>query len=327
MAAPQVKRVDMTKTPPETTWGDAPKPPRITSACASDCDCRDDVGAPTGEHANLTEHEELGLVTTTTLEAHIADANPHPNYATDGDLAAHVAAGDPHVQYALDADLVNELADHAAAANPHPGYLTPAEGDAAYSAGGHNHNAAYSATTHDHDGDYAALHAHPYAADDHTHPGGSEAFPVGSIFMAVVATNPGTLLGYGTWSAFGAGRMPVGIDAGQTEFDTVEETGGAKTVTLTAAQSGIAQHTHTQDAHTHTQNAHSHGIDEGTTDGSGTFMDRSNAAAATTAATNAATAINQNATAVNQNAGPTDAAQAHPNLPPYIVVYMWKRTA
>src|SRR5688572_5392751 len=66
----------------------------------------------------------------------------------------------------------------------------------------------------------------------------SACWPIGSVFIAVVATNPGTLLGFGTWVAFGAGRMLVGFDSGQTEFDTVEETGGAKTVTLTAAQSG-----------------------------------------------------------------------------------------
>jgi microcystin-dependent protein len=149
----------------------------------------------------------------------------------------------------------------------------------------------------------------------------------------VVNTNPGTLLGYGTWSAFGAGRMLVGLDSGDADFDTVEETGGAKTVTLTAAQSGLPQHTHTQNAHTHVQNAHNHVITSQTaTTGSATSyehgtLDTSSAETEATEVTANATAVNQDATAVNQNAGPTDASQAHNNMPPYIVCYFWKRTA
>ncbi len=90
-------------------------------------------------------------------------------------------------------------------------------------------------------------------------------------------------------------------------------------------------HNHTQNAHNHTQNPHSHGLDEGTTDGSGTFMDRSNAAAATTAVTNDATAVNIAATATNIAAATgITAATSNPaggaasgttttenNLPPY----------
>ncbi|MBC7630311.1 hypothetical protein, partial [Aeromicrobium sp.] len=75
-------------------------------------------------------------------------------------------------------------------------------------------------------------------------------FPVGSIRMSTVNTSPATALG-GTWTAWGSGRVPVGVDAAQTEFDTVEGTGGAKTVTLTA--SNLPAHTHTI-AHTHDQN-------------------------------------------------------------------------
>jgi len=64
----------------------------------------------------------------------------------------------------------------------------------------------------------------------HTHPGGGgPAFPVGFIFISVDPTNPATSLGYGTWVAFGAGRVLVGFNSGDTDFDTVEETGGAKT--------------------------------------------------------------------------------------------------
>jgi hypothetical protein len=55
------------------------------------------------------------------------------------------------------------------------------------------------------------------------------AYPVGSIYMnAAVATNPATLLGFGTWVAFGAGRVPVGLNAADSDFNTVEGTGGSK---------------------------------------------------------------------------------------------------
>ena len=171
----------------------------------------------------------------------------------------------------------------------------------------------------------------------------SASWPVGSVFIAVVSTNPATLLGFGTWSAFAAGRVLVGQDAGQTEFDTVEETGGAKTVTLTSTE--MPSHTHTQDAHTHTQNSHNHTQDAhthnflprsattgavssivtGTLDTSSTISGSNQPHIQSTTATNqAATAVNQNATATNQNTG---GGAAHNNLQPYIVVYMWKRTA
>jgi len=80
------------------------------------------------------------------------------------------------------------------------------------------------------------------------------AWPIGSVFISVVSTNPATLLGFGTWSAFATGRTLVGLDGGQTEFDTVEETGGAKTVaasgtvsTPTASGCAVADHA----SHTH----------------------------------------------------------------------------
>ena len=172
-------------------------------------------------------------------------------------------------------------------------------------------DSAYPAAAHNHDGVYALA--------GHTHPGGSEAFPVGAVFIAVVGTDPATLLGYGTWVAFGAGRVLVGLDSGDTDFDTVEETGGAKTVTLTGAQSGIAQHTHVQ-------NAHSHNIGQvrDATTGAATTNIAKTADTSSTLGTSTATDA---ATPTNQNAGPTNAAEAHTNLQPYIVVYMFKRTA
>lgn len=64
-----------------------------------------------------------------------------------------------------------------------------------------------------------------------------EPFPVGSVFLSVVSTDPATLLGYGTWSAIAAGKVLIGLDSGDADFDTAEETGGTKTVTSTGAVS------------------------------------------------------------------------------------------
>lgn len=80
-------------------------------------------------------------------------------------------------------------------------------------------------------------------------------YPVGAIYMSVNSTNPSSLFG-GTWVAWGTGRVPVAIDTSQTEFNTVEKTGGAKTHTLSVSE--MPSHTHVQNSHNHTQNAHTH---------------------------------------------------------------------
>lgn len=154
-------------------------------------------------------------------------------------------------------------------------------------------------------------------------------WPVGSVFTSVVATNPADLLGIGVWEEIGAGRVLVGQDAGQAEFDTLGETGGAKTHTLGVGE--MPSHTHTQDSHTHAQNAHTHGEQlQGGTTGTTTGTHLMGSAAtggslrAAGQSTAAATAVNQNATAVNQNTG---GGAAHNNLQPYLVVRFWKRTA
>lgn len=152
--------------------------------------------------------------------------------------------------------------------------------------------------------------------------GGSplDAWPVGSVYIAVDNTSPATRFGGGTWAAFATGRMLVGFNGADADFDVAEETGGAKTVTLTAAQSGLPQHTHLQNAHTHDFLPRS-----GTSGGVSSIVTGTLDTSSAIGGANQAHV--QNATAVNQNAGPADAAQAHNNLPPYITVFMWKRTA
>ena len=60
------------------------------------------------------------------------------------------------------------------------------------------------------------------------------AYPVGSIYTSTTNTNPGDIFG-GTWVSFGSGRTLVGVDTTQTEFNTVEKTGGNKSVGYTPA--------------------------------------------------------------------------------------------
>jgi microcystin-dependent protein len=116
-------------------------------------------------------------------------------------------------------------------------------------------------------------------------------YPVGSIYTnAAVSTNPATLLGFGTWTAFAAGRVLVGIDGTQTEFDVLGETGGAKTHTLTGAE---MQHTN--------------------------YSNR--LASIVSAGGNFAVNATETGTVA------TVTSTAHNNLQPYITVYMWKRTA
>lgn len=57
-------------------------------------------------------------------------------------------------------------------------------------------------------------------------------YQVGAIHITVSSENPAVTLGYGNWQQFGVGRVLVGVDTSDTDFDTVEETGGSKTATI-----------------------------------------------------------------------------------------------
>lgn len=72
--------------------------------------------------------------------------------------------------------------------------------------------------------------------------------------------NPSTYLGFGTWVLWGSGRVPVGVDTSQTEFNTVEKTGGEKSHKLTVSEIPSHTHTFTANSHTHTLNNHTHTV-------------------------------------------------------------------
>mgnify|MGYP003335709507 CR=1 FL=1 len=78
------------------------------------------------------------------------------------------------------------------------------------------------------------------------------AYPVGSIYMSTVSTNPATLFGFGTWVAYGQGRMPISQD-GSTYV--AGATGGSATTTL--AEANLPSHTHSFSATTGGMSANS----------------------------------------------------------------------
>ena len=140
-------------------------------------------------------------------------------------------------------------------------------------------------------------------------------FPVGAIYTAVVSTNPATLLGFGTWTAFSAGRVMVGFNSANTLFDTAEETGGS-------ADAIVPSHTHTA---TVTDPTHTHSASVFVGGGGGAtsaFGARDGGpTSSSTATTDAAS------TGITVSNSTTGTSVTNANYQPYITVYIWKRTA
>lgn len=179
-------------------------------------------------------------------------------------------------------------------------------------------------------------------------------YPVGSVYTnSINATNPASLLGFGTWAAFGAGRVPVGFDSTNALFDSAEETGGS-------ADANVVSHTHTYSATTGTESAsHTHtayvtdpghghtvwsddniqlGTMPGGTSGqrqisNGDLGGRANFYRAVANSTGITVANGtQSASHTHSVSGTTADANigtsaTNKNYQPYITVYMWKRTA
>lgn len=123
-------------------------------------------------------------------------------------------------------------------------------------------------------------------------------YSVGDIHISANDTNPSEKFG-GTWVAFGTGRTLVGIDTGDADFNTIKEMGGAKT-------------------HFHWQTS---GSDNGTS-----YMEVNGAGSGHTSVITADRVLIGNtgrATTGTRRDGTYDSS----NMPPYITVYMWEKTA
>ena len=183
-------------------------------------------------------------------------------------------------------------------------------------------------------------------------------YPVGSIYSSTSATNPGTAFGFGTWVAFGAGRVMIGNGGGFS----AGATGGSADATLVSHNHGgvtggqSQTHVHTvagttsgqNQNHTHavTDPGHSHATTVASASGeaggqyatSGTTDTPAfSTATATTgislgvnnvdhthtfSATSATNSVDHTHSIATDGTSATNA-----NLQPYVVVYMWNRTA
>lgn len=151
-------------------------------------------------------------------------------------------------------------------------------------------------------------------------------YPVGSIYLSVNNINPSAYFG-GEWERFSNGRVLVGVDESQTEFNLVKKIGGHK---------GLQSHSHSFNGATSTadlqgtlgevysgQNVSASGIVTGKTDSS--YRQYSNAG--TTG--NAWSTWNINASHNHSFSGATSVAGDGNtgNLQPYVTCYIWLRIA
>lgn len=137
-------------------------------------------------------------------------------------------------------------------------------------------------------------------------------YPVGSVYInAGVSTSPATLLGFGTWVAFGAGRVMVGLDGGDPLFSTMEGTGGGK-------DAGVVAHNHIAVV---TDPGHVHALGNQFSPGPASGLDGGNVYPIINSTTGIAT------TNISVGISSAGSPGTNANLQPYITVAMWKRTA
>ena len=126
-------------------------------------------------------------------------------------------------------------------------------------------------------------------------------YPVGSIYISVSSTNPASIFGFGTWTtANTTGRVLIGVQSSNSRWNTPLETGGSETITLTVGQ--IPSHNHGGIYPSGAQGGFSQAFD---VDNPGTGADLGS----------------QKYTTYTGGGG------AHDNMPPFVAVYMWRRTA
>jgi len=151
------------------------------------------------------------------------------------------------------------------------------------------------------------------------------AYPVGSIYMSTVSTNPATLFGFGTWVTYGSGRVLISQDGTYTAGST----GGSATTTL--AEANLPSHTHSATftgtalgTHDHYVGSNDSTAGYGGDAGNREFVQNYNAGNGPATYTNP---ISAGTPSGSVSVGNTGSGTSFSNLPPYVAVYMWNRTA
>lgn len=134
-------------------------------------------------------------------------------------------------------------------------------------------------------------------------------YPVGSIKMSTSSANPSTYMGFGTWVAWGSGRVPVGVNSSDADFATVEKTGGSKTVNVS--------HNHLESVGADSSKMYLSAGSDGGLYGSTTNPSVNRMTWSGTPSTGA-TRLNKTSTA---------GSTSQSIVQSYITCYMWKRTA
>ena len=143
-------------------------------------------------------------------------------------------------------------------------------------------------------------------------------YPVGSIKMTAENINPSTYLG-GTWVAWGAGKVPVGVDTTDTDFATVEKTGGEKEHILTTNEMPSHEHMTMYDYY----GANTY-LNAGLVKMSGTPSFETEKSSNCYIVSRSGLDLSDHYVAITGSQG---SGRGHNNLQPYITCYMWKRTA
>ena len=123
-------------------------------------------------------------------------------------------------------------------------------------------------------------------------------YPIGSIYQSTAPTNPATFMG-GVWERFGNGRVLVGVDETDADFNAANKQGGEKAHTLTIDE--LPSHSHRQ--YVSANNGNDSIRRDWDSDGSGRAYDQ------------------------GMNTGSTGGDKPHNNLQPYITIYRWHRIA